>query len=177
MQTVLGFAVLDKVDMPVVATTGAWGAVLEQGGHARCFDDRCIWFYTIENCGGSAVAGMVDVCWRSSSTVVNVPVLMQRRCFSCSSWTRSLTCPLCPTTGVHGGAAGAVPVVVDVPVIKQRQVGVATMLHMAVLAAMKYGGLDWRWRGFFGGIDAIFPAPPVVTELSASFRALEHLHM
>ena len=29
---------LDKVDMPVVATTGA---VLGQGGHARCCDDRC----------------------------------------------------------------------------------------------------------------------------------------
>ena len=115
---------LDKVDMPVVATTGA---VLEQGGNARCFDDRCTWFLCAENCGGSAVAGMVDVGWRSSLTVV------------------------------------------DVPVIKQRQVGVATMLHMAVMAAMKYGGLDWRWRSFFGGIDAIFRAPPVVPEWSASF--------
>ena len=78
---------------------------------------------------------------------------------------------------MHGGAAGAVPVVVDVPVIKQRQVGVATMLHMAVMAAMKYGGLDWRWRGFFGSLDAIFRAPLVVPELSASFRALEHSHL
>ena len=121
MQTVPGFAVLDKVDMPVFATTGA---VLEQNGNARCFDDRCIWFLRAENCGGSAVAGMVDVCWRSSSTVV------------------------------------------DVPVIKQRQVGVATMLHMAVMAAMKYGGLDWRWRGFFGGIDAFFRAPLSVAILA-----------
>ena len=78
---------------------------------------------------------MGDVCWRSSSTVV------------------------------------------DVPVIKQRQVGVATMLHMAVMAALKYGGLDWPWRGFFGGIGAIFRALPVVPELSASFRALEHSHL
>ena len=61
--------------------------------------------------------------------------------------------------------------------IKQRQVGVATMLHMAVMAAMKYGGLVWRWKGFFGGIDVIFRAPPVVPELSASVRALEHSHL
>ena len=43
-----------------------------------------------------------------------------------------------------------------------------------------YGG-DERvygcWRGFFGGIDAFFRAPPVVPELSASFRALEHPHL
>ena len=74
----------------------------------------------------------------------------------CSSWTRSLTFPLCPTTGVHGGAEGAVPVVVDVPVIKQRQVWVATMLHMAVMAAMKYGGLDWRWRAFSAVLTPFF---------------------
>ena len=62
--------------MPVVATTGA---VLEQGGNARCFDDRCIWFLRSENCGGSAVAVLVDVCLRSSSLVVDVPVIKQRR--------------------------------------------------------------------------------------------------
>ena len=66
VQTVLGFAVLDKMDMPVVATTGAFGLKEKK---------------TVE------VAGVVDVCWRSSSTVVNVPVLMQRRCFSCCLWT------------------------------------------------------------------------------------------
>ena len=59
-----------------------------------------------EYCRGSAVAGMVDVCWCSSSTVVYVLVLLQRRGFACSSWTRSLTCPLCSQQGV------------DVPVIK-----------------------------------------------------------
>ena len=42
VQTVLGFAVLDQVDMPVVAMTGAWSAVLGQSVHARCCDDRCI---------------------------------------------------------------------------------------------------------------------------------------
>ena len=76
--------------MPVVATTGA---VLEQGGNARCFDDRCIWFLRSENCGGSAVAVLVDVCLSSSSLVVDVPVIMQRR-FWCSSWTRSSSCLL-----------------------------------------------------------------------------------
>ena len=45
-----------------------------------------------------------------------------------------------------------------------------------------YGGDDVMavWigvEGFFGGIDAIFRAPPVVPELSASFRALEHSHL
>ena len=48
---------------------------------------------------------------------------------------------------------------------------------MEVMAVMKYGGLDGRGRGFFGGIEAIFRAPPVVPELSASFRALEHSHL
>ena len=43
---------------------------------------------------------LVDVCWRSSSTVVDVPVLMQRRCFACSSRTRSLTCPLLSRQGM-----------------------------------------------------------------------------
>ena len=42
---------------------------------------------------------------------------------------------------------------------QQRQV-----LGLAVMAAMKGSG-----RGFFGGIDAFFRAPPVVPELSASF--------
>ena len=36
-------ALLDKVDMPVVATTGA---VLEPCGDARCCDDRCVWVST-----------------------------------------------------------------------------------------------------------------------------------
>ena len=36
-----------------------------------------------------------------------------------------------------------------------------------------YGGDD----GFFGGIDAFFRAPPVVPELSASFRAFECSHL
>ena len=44
----------------------------------------------------------VDVCWRSSSTVVDVPVLMQRRCFACSSRTGG-DMPVVVTTG-HGGA-------------------------------------------------------------------------
>ena len=39
---------------------------------------------------------------------------------------------------------------------------------MAVMAAM----FRWAWDGVFGGIDAFFRAPPVVPELSASFRAL-----
>ena len=42
---------------------------------------------------------------------------------------------------------------------QQRQV-----LGLAVMAATKGSG-----RGFFGGIDAFFRAPPVVRELSASF--------
>ena len=66
---------LNKVAMPVVATTGA------------------LRFYRAENCGGSLVAVLVDVCLRSSSLVVDVPVIMQRR-FWCSSWTRSSSCPL-----------------------------------------------------------------------------------
>ena len=33
------------------------------------------------------------------------------------------------------------------------------------------------WRGFFGGFDAFFRAPPVVPEVSASFRAREHSHL
>ena len=32
--------------------------------------------------------------------VVDVPVIIQRRFLSCSSWTRWLTCPLCSSTGV-----------------------------------------------------------------------------
>ena len=62
---------------------------------------------------GRCLLQFIDGCER--------PCVMQRRCLSCSSWTRSLTCSLCPTAGVHGGAA--VPVVVDVLVIKQRQLG------------------------------------------------------
>ena len=103
---------LDKVDMPVVATTGA---VLVQGGNARCFDDRCIWFLPAENCGGSAVAVLVDVCWRSSSTVV------------------------------------------DIPVIKQRQLGVSPrFFYLAVMAVMKYGGLVLGGRAFSAVLTPFF---------------------
>ena len=49
----------------------------------------------------------------------------------------------------------------------------ATDLLMAVMVAM----FRWAWDGVFGGIDAFFRAPPVVPELSASFRALERSHL
>ena len=42
----------------------------------------------------------VDVCWRSSSTVMDVPVLMQGR--GLQSRTTSFICPLCPTTCAWG---------------------------------------------------------------------------
>ena len=72
---------LNKVAMPVVATTGAFE-----------LQSRKLWRF--RSCRAWSMFA------RSSSTVVNVSVLIQRRCLSCSSWTRSLTCSLCPTTGV-----------------------------------------------------------------------------
>ena len=89
----------NMVDMPVVATTGA---VLEQGGNARYCDDRCIWFHSAENCEGSAVAVLVDVCC-------------------------------------------AVP----------------KIFYMADMAAMNMAVWFGVGGAFFGGIDAIFRAPPV----------------
>ena len=47
---------------------------------------------------------------------------------------------------------------------------------LVVMAAMLWR-LGLGWRGFFGGIDAFFRAPPVVPELSASFRALKRSHL
>ena len=152
-------------DMPVVATTGAFGFFVQK---------------TVE------VPQLQ--CLSMSACAVHVPVIMQRR-FWCSSWTRSSSCPLRAdswgpdvqkTALFHSCSSRQV---VDVPVIKQRRLrsGSATdSVHrqtpwtFQLCNRFAYGGCGgdvWMGvgRGVFGGIDAFFRAPLVVPELSASF--------
>ena len=120
-----------------------------------------------------------------------VAVLHRRggRCPCCAGRRRGfvqfsdkvVTCPLLRRQ-VHGGVAGAVPVVVDVPVIMQRRGGLAhsggasDSCHRAVLGlsgcATETGTHSAKCApmgGFFRPFQAIFRAPPGRLELSASF--------
>ena len=86
----IGVQFLNKVNMSVVATTGA---VLEQGGYARCCDGGCVgvlqsrklWRFRSCRACRCLLAQFISGCGR--------PVIMQRL-FWCSSWTRSSSCPL-----------------------------------------------------------------------------------
>ena len=160
----------NMVDTPVVATIGA---VLEQGGNARCCDDRCIGVLQSRKLWRFRSCRAWSMFARSSSTVVNVPMLMQRRCFSCSSWTRSSSWPLrADSAGVQTcrklccSTVAVLDKVVDVPVIKQRRLrsgSAPDSVHRQSpwtfqlcnrFACGVYGGdevwrFGWAWEGLF----------------------------
>ena len=64
----------DKVDMPVVATTGAFGFQENCGGSAVAVLGRCLLAQFIDGCG--------------------CPCDHAETFFACGSWTRSSSCPL-----------------------------------------------------------------------------------
>ena len=114
------------------AGPAVFGAVVEETaklpqlrrlhGHWRCTcpslcNDRCRVVQTSENCEGPAVAVLFNV--------VDVPVV-QVDILASSSWTRSLTCPLCQRQWRCSQwrclKFSSSPVFVDIPVVQHRRV-------------------------------------------------------
>ena len=134
MQTVLGFAVLDQVDMPVVATTGA---VLEQGDNARCCDDRCMDVQFLDPgltwpllCNARCTVSVVKVVdipvvtqailmvstvpqLQFIDKVIDVSVVQVQQVLGSSLWRQSRS---------HSCSSLIVDTVVHMPVVVQRQV-------------------------------------------------------
>ena len=93
------------------------------------------------------------------------PVLCNDRCRCsrrCSTLTRlrAVTCP-----GVHASVSGC---------FWKNFTPSAHGNLDSFSTSPSYGGLDWQWPGFFGGIDAIFRTPPhgVESQLSADFAGI-----
>ena len=89
---------IDGVDVPVIMQRRVLLSVLGKVVDMPVvFDDRCLGLSVQETVEIPQLH--VDVCWRSSSTVVDVPVLMQRRVLQ---FLDRVVYTLRPTTGAWG---------------------------------------------------------------------------